>query len=131
MIETASPFPNHNNLLMKKTITSLARGGLPILLAMFLCTSVFAQTKKVTGKVTDATDNAPLPGVTVSAKGTTIATQTAADGSFSLDVPQTARTLVFSFVGHQTREVEIGSSATVNVSLSTVTRSLEDVVVVG
>lgn len=116
---------------MKKTITSLARGGLPILLAMFLGISVFAQTKKITGKVTDATDNAPLPGVTVSAKGTTIATQTTADGSFSLDVPQSARTLVFSFVGHQTREVEIGSSATVNVSLSTAARSLEDVVVVG
>ena len=87
----------------------LARGGLPILFGLLLSISVFSQTKTVSGKVTDVADNSPLPGVTVTVKGSTLATQTNTEGNFSLEVPQNARTLVFTFVGHQTREVEIGS----------------------
>lgn len=109
----------------------LARGGLPILFGLLLSISVFSQTKTVSGKVTDVADNSPLPGVTVTVKGSTLATQTNTEGNFSLEVPQNARTLVFTFVGHQTREVEIGSSNSINVSLTTSARSLEDVVVVG
>src|SRR5687767_12598402 len=100
---------------MKKQVTFLARAGLPALFAMLFGLSVFAQSKSVTGKVTDAADGSPLPGVTVTVKGSTVAAQTQADGSFRIEVPQSARTLVFSFVGHQTQEVDISNASSVSI----------------
>ncbi len=55
---------------------------------------LWAQTQ-VTGKVTDARDGSPLPGVTVSIKNTNFSTITGADGSFSLSAPAKS-SLVFS-----------------------------------
>lgn len=87
-----------------------------------------AQNKTVTGKVTDGS-NAPLAYVTVSIKGTTLGTLTKEDGTFSISVPPTATTLVFSAVGQQTKEVTIGSQSSINVSLSTGERTLDEVVI--
>ncbi len=58
---------------------------------------LWAQTQ-VTGRVTDARDGSPLPGVTVSVKKSNIATTTANDGSFSIDAPANS-ILVFSYNG--------------------------------
>ncbi len=58
----------------------------------------FAQTKTVTGKVTDSKDGSGMPGVTVSVKGGSTAVQTKADGTFSINVPANATTLVFTSV---------------------------------
>ena len=51
---------------------------------------VNAQTKALTGKVTAAEDKQPVPGVSVSVKGTTVGTVTNIDGEFQLSVPQDA-----------------------------------------
>jgi TonB-linked SusC/RagA family outer membrane protein len=85
---------------------------------------------KIDGKVTTA-DGEPLPGVTVLLKGTSNGVSTKYDGTFSLEVPEKPGTLVFSFVGFNTKEVPFTGPTTLNVSLEDDTKSLEEVVVVG
>ena len=90
----------------------------------------FAQNKTVSGKVTSAADGLPLPGVSVTVKGnTSIGTQTDANGSYSLSVPQAAKTLVFTYIGFLTKEA--GANATTNVQLSEDQKLLSEVVVTG
>lgn len=84
----------------------------------------------VTGKVTTPGGD-PLPGVTVVLKGTTTGTATGIDGSYSLSVPETAGTLVFSFVGYNTIEKAFSGPGAVNVTLQEDAKALEEVVVVG
>ena len=73
----------------------------------------------------------PLSGVSVQVKGTTKATTTNSDGAFSIEVEDNAKTLIFSFVGMETREVAIDDKAPMQVILSLATRALDEVVVVG
>ncbi|OGX91936.1 SusC/RagA family TonB-linked outer membrane protein [Hymenobacter coccineus] len=84
----------------------------------------------VTGRVTGP-DGSGLPGVTVLVKGTTNGTSTAADGSFSLSVPDAGATLVFSSVGFVRQEVPVGSTTTFTISLAEDQQALNEVVVVG
>ena len=92
--------------------------------------SLFAQDKKVTGKVTSAEDGSGLPGVTISVKGTTKGTQSDVNGSYSISVPSSA-TLVFTFVGLNPQSVQVGSKSVIDVKLSTDARQLSEVVVTG
>lgn len=91
----------------------------------------WAQSKTVSGKVTSSEDGSPLPGVNVVVKGTTDGTITDVNGAYSISVSQDAKTLVFSFVGFVSQEVEIGSRAVVDVQLSTDVTQLSEVVVTG
>ena len=88
-----------------------------------------AQTTRVTGSVTSAEDNEPVIGASVVVKGTTTGTITAFDGSFSLDVPANAGTLIISYIGMKSREVPV--AARVNVVLETDAQTIDEVVVVG
>ena len=72
-----------------------------------------------------------LPGVTVILKGSALGTVTDANGQYSLTVPNPQGTLVFSYIGMLTQEVAVNNQSTINVSLTTDTKSLEEVVVVG
>ena len=103
-----------------------------IFLAGFLVLSgqLLAQTRVITGKVTDASDN-PLPNVTVLVKGSTSGTSTGTDGTYTLKVPAGARVLIFSAVGFTPIEHTIGSKEKVDASLTPFDRNLQDVVVVG
>lgn len=106
----------------------------PILMGAFVCMfAIFsqAQTKTVTGKVTDSKDGSPMIGVSVVAKGTNIGTQTGSDGSYTLRVPPSTTKLVISSVGYGNVEVDIAKSSTANVSLTAGSDALSDVVVVG
>ena len=76
-------------------------------LLTFTCLSmavVFGQAR-ISGVVTSAEDNAPLPGVTVLVQGTSIGVITDADGAYAINVPDDATALIFSFVGMTSREV--------------------------
>jgi TonB-linked SusC/RagA family outer membrane protein len=85
----------------------------------------------VNGKVTDQSGNA-LANATVAEKGQTNATTTGTDGSFSLTIEGNSAVLVVSFVGFETKEVNVNSSiSTITIQLSHMVGSLEDVVVVG
>lgn len=89
----------------------------------------FAQTRTVTGKVTSSEDGSGVPGVTVFVKGTTTGTVTDLDGNYSFDVPPEARTLVFSFIGMRTQEVEIAGRSNINVTMETDVVALDELVV--
>ncbi|GAB4031947.1 SusC/RagA family TonB-linked outer membrane protein [Spirosoma gilvum] len=88
--------------------------------------SVWAQT--VSGRITSADDNQPLPGVSIVVKGSTTGTTSRADGTYSLNVPANG-TLTFSFIGYQNQEITVGNRTTIDVSLSVGTAILSEVVV--
>jgi len=84
----------------------------------------------IKGRITDE-NGLPLPGVNVAVKGTAIGTTTDADGNYSLQIPDDAKTLTFSFIGYTTKEVEIGTQTEINVALVTDIKTLSEVVVIG
>ncbi|WP_300597640.1 TonB-dependent receptor [Niabella sp.] len=84
----------------------------------------------ITGKVTDSS-GAPLSGVSVQVKGTTIGTITNADGAFTLSVPDANSTLVFSMVGYDAQEYPLNGAAQVTISLKASQQIMDQVVVIG
>lgn len=86
-----------------------------------------AQDGTISGTVTGE-DGLPLPGVNVLIKGTSIGTQTDFDGNYTIEAQQ-GDVLVFSFVGMESREVTVGNQDTIDVSLTTDSAQLEEVVV--
>ncbi len=101
---------------------------LMLLFAIFsiLGLQVYAQNT-VTGKVLDDSGEA-LPGVTVLVKGTTVTTMTLGDGTYSIEVPDGSKTLVFSYIGMETQEAAITGNV-VNVTLKPTSEALGEVVV--
>ncbi len=114
-------------MLVKQLLRSV---GLSILLFVFT-QSLLAQGKTVTGKVTDSQDGSPLAGVSIIAKGTGTGTQTKADGSFSLAVPEGSNTLQVSSVGYTSQDVDITGKTSVDISLVSTGTNLNEVVVIG
>lgn len=98
---------------------------------MCVISNTFAQSRKITGKVTGADDGQPLPGVSVVVKGSTSGTQTDQNGNFTLDVPANATALLINYVGFANQEVEITGRDNVTISLKADLQSLNEVVVVG
>ncbi len=88
------------------------------------------QQKKVTGKVTDATGG-PLPGVSISVKGTTNGTITSNEGTYELTKVGDDATIIFSFVGMTSQEIKVLGKQVVNVVLEEETKGLDEVIVVG
>ena len=95
-----------------------------------LAPNLRAQTRTVAGAVVGS-DGASIPGVTVLVKGGKEGTSTDVDGKYSLAVPANATTLVFSYVGYDSREVPIGGASTINATLTVNPTGLQEVVVVG
>ncbi|WP_229214356.1 SusC/RagA family TonB-linked outer membrane protein [Dyadobacter flavalbus] len=87
--------------------------------------------KTVTGKITAAEDNMPVPGVSVVLKGSSSGTNTDVDGAFKIDVPDNGAVLVFSAVGFITQEVAVGAKSVIEVVLASDLKTLGEVVVVG
>ncbi|WPU95229.1 TonB-dependent receptor [Mucilaginibacter sabulilitoris] len=108
-----------------------------IFLPAFICCFIFlaaalqvkAQNAAVSGVVTDD-KSAPLPGVNVRVKGTTIGVSTDVNGKYTLNVPG-GSTLVFSFIGYTDQEVNVGNRTSINIQLTNSSASLNEVVVVG
>ena len=97
----------------------------------FVSTQVLAQERTVSGKVTSAEDGSSLPGVNVVLKGTTEGSITDAEGNYTLSVPASGGTLVFTFIGLTMREEEIGSRSTVDVQMQEDVTQLSEIVVTG
>lgn len=101
---------------------------------LFVCVFIvivqsWAQQKMITGTVTD--ENAqPLTGVTVIIKGTTLGTTTDADGKYNINADQ-SQTLVFSFIGTITQEVNVGNRSVIDIKLLFGEELLDEVVIVG
>jgi len=99
-------------------------------IAFSLCfLEVMAQPIDVSGIVTAEGDNAPLPGVNVSVKGTSTGTQTNTSGQYRLRVNSTDAVLVFSYIGFQTQEITVGNRTSINLVLKQDNQQLNEVVV--
>lgn len=92
--------------------------------------SLLAQTRTINGTVTGSEDGLPVPGASVSVKGTTIGTVTQFDGAYSLSVPENAQTLVISFVGMETQEIAIAGRSVIDVKIGSSSISMNEVLVV-
>ena len=100
-----------------------------MMLAALLFVGMAAEARVVSGTVKDATGETVI-SASVVVKGTTLGTVTDFDGNYSIDVPDDAKVLIFSYIGMQTQELNITGDV-MNVVLSENTEVLEEVVVTG
>lgn len=101
-----------------------------LLFCLFLFVELaLAQTKEITGTVTSAEDGSSIPGASVSLKGSTLGTITDINGKFRLKIPESGKTLVFSFVGMKTEEVSIAGQTIIDFAMSNDNVSVDEVVV--
>ncbi len=115
----------------KKQSYYTSGAGIVMLLMLFLSFSeqVFSQQlKTITGTVLES--GLPLPGVTVRIKGSNRGSTTLANGKYSIQAAST-ETLVFAFLGMETRELVVGNRTTIDVTLLASSSSLSEVVVIG
>ncbi len=97
-----------------------------LIVALFVVFQANAQ-RVITGMVSE--DGTGLPGVNVVVKGTTTGTLTDTDGKFSLKVPASANTIVFSFIGFATQEIAIPASGVMDVAMKAEAGDLGEVVI--
>ncbi len=100
-------------------------------LLFLLPLAVMAQTSiSIQGRVTDAEDGSPIPGVNILIKGSSNGTNSDANGAYTLIVTPTD-VLVISSVGFKTQEVLVGNRTTIDIQLIADVTQLSDVIVVG
>lgn len=100
-----------------------------MLVAFALVLNAAAQDRTITGRISDE-KGLPLSGVSILVKGTTLGVNTSIDGMYSIKVPSKAKTLVISSIGLETTEISIGNKANINVTIQSLNKGLEEVVVV-
>ncbi len=106
----------------------IAKSIIFFLVLLLLCSNALFAQQEVTGKVTDPAGET-LPGVTVQIKDTSRGTVTDVDGNYTLAV-EPGQTLLFSFIGMQTKEVEVSDQNIINVQMEPSAHNLEEVQVV-
>lgn len=124
MISFLSPFPRLPMSFRKERISLF-------MFFVLICSTAAAQSVTVSGKITSSDDGSALPGVSVIEKGTTNGTSSDANGAFTLHVPDRDATLVFSFIGFATQEVQVNSRTNIDVTMVQDIQELNEVVVVG
>jgi len=92
--------------------------------------AMHAQEIRITGKVTNYTDDTAIPGVTVTIKGTSSGTITDINGDYELSVAP-GSTVVFSYIGMLTEEIVVEDAGIINVSLTPDLMMLKEVTVIG
>lgn len=104
-----------------------------MLFTLFLVTAALAlsQTVQITGIVTSSQDGSPIPGVAVTVPGTTIGVVTDVNGRYTLNVPTTATSLQYSFLGMLTVTEQIAGRTVINVSMAEDRQALGEVIVLG
>ncbi len=105
---------------MRKTIIAF--------LLLVVAGGLYAQ-QTVTGLVTSAEDNSPLPGASIVLVGTTIGAVTDADGNYSIELPDLTGTLSFSFIGFQAIQEAVNGRTTINITLTPAVEVLDEVVI--
>lgn len=115
---------------MKQFFTRFFKAGCLFMITCCITISAFSQGQ-ISGVVTDGVTSEPMPGVSIVIKGTTTGTTTDIDGRYILANPGNASTLVFSFIGYATTEVDINGRSSIDVALQHSAETLQEVVVVG
>ncbi|MFZ4059533.1 MAG: carboxypeptidase-like regulatory domain-containing protein, partial [Ferruginibacter sp.] len=90
-----------------------------------LSSETMVSKKNVTGTVTDE-QQVPLPGVSIIIKGSTSGVVSNSNGTYSLDVPDDSTTLVFSFIGFVTQEIQVGAQSVINVTMKQNAQKLDE-----
>lgn len=99
---------------------------------LLMCTvwvGALAQDRKISG-IVKGDDGSVLPGVNVLVKGSKVGTSTNVDGKYSI-AANPGTTLTFTFVGFITKEVTVGNQITIDITLSSDTKALSEIVVTG
>lgn len=117
---------------MEKSNPAVSRKTCLIALAIVFLTTLAspAIAAVVTGKVTDAKDGQAMIGVNVRVKGTSRGAITDLDGHYTVDAGQ-GETLIFSYIGYQTLEYQVGNDSRLDVAMKENDKTLDDVVVIG
>jgi TonB-linked SusC/RagA family outer membrane protein len=116
---------------MPKKTKGLAKIGCMVMIFLLFTCITYAQNA-VTGKVTNKTDNSPVPGATIQVKGTKVISQTGVDGTFTINLPGVKGTLQVSAIGFANLEIPVTAGASAgDIALTTVSSTLNDVVVTG
>lgn len=119
----------HYRIKVNKALSAKFQRLLPIIILLLAGMNAWAQTKQVSGVVTDGTGETVI-GASVLEKGTTNGTITDLDGKFILTVNDNA-VLQISYVGYTTQEVPVKGKTSFNITLKEDSEMLEEVVVVG
>lgn len=113
----------NNNYLFRRLLLSLVA---------FFAIMTFTQAQiQVTGRLTDATTEDPLIGVSIRVEGSSTGTISDLDGEYVIEVPDEAAVLQFSYVGFKTEQITVGTQRTIDLALSTDAIGLDQVLVVG
>jgi hypothetical protein len=104
------------------------KNQLLILLILYCSHDALCQSQ-ISGRVTSATDNQPLPGVNVIVKGTTVGATTDADGRYSIQARE-KDALIFSFIGYASQEVIVGNMTEINIAMMEDIATLDEVMIV-
>jgi len=120
---------NADQLLLRKSHSLIVKCFLVGIFLLFRL-NASAQERTISGTVT-GTDNEPVIGATVLVQGASVGTLTDLNGKFTLSISPAAKTLIFSFVGMDPKEIAISATNVYNVVLTESTVGLEEVVVIG
>lgn len=101
-----------------------------LVLVQFFCSTAFAQTQTVKGKITDSQTGESLVGVNVVEKGTTNGTVTNVDGNYTINIAPNA-VLNVSFIGYHMQEIQVAGKTTIDVVMLQETTELDEVVAIG
>ncbi len=99
-----------------------------LLIGLLLTVQAQAQIT-VTGRVLSGEDQSAMPGVSIIVKGTNAGTNTRADGTYSLSVPDANARLIYSFIGFESQEIAVGNRSVIAITLQASTKNLNEVVV--
>ena len=121
---------NYFNRNFKVPMTFWRKVGVLVFCFLLLNLSIFAQNQ-VSGVITDAQTNEPLPGVSVQLDGTPTGIISDLDGKYNITVPSANSILVFSYVSYMTEKVSVDGKSQVNVSLVADIKNLDELVVIG
>jgi TonB-linked SusC/RagA family outer membrane protein len=100
-----------------------------VFMTFLLAASISALAQRtVSGTISDATGNR-MPGVNIIVKGTSVGTTSDAEGKYNISVPDGSNTLVFSFIGYATQEVDVSTRTSVDITMAEDINELSEVVV--
>jgi len=116
------------NHIKTYTIRPLLIMGMLLLSGLFV--NLMAQSKSLTGKVTDPSGES-VPGATILEKGTQNGVITDFDGNYKITISNEEAILVVSFLGYLNQEIKVGNQSVINVSLADDVQQLSEVVVIG
>jgi len=116
---------------MDKNLQRRMKYGISLFIAsMLLCFSSYAQSLRISGKITSGDNADPMIGVSIKVKGAATGAVSAIDGSYVIAAKQ-GDILVFSYLGYTPQQVTVGKSDKIDVKLSSISSKLNEVVVVG